>query len=419
MAFSQKILTVGAQPVKQAIVAAVIPCISGLCLFLGHIRQEILFVEWIFLQFPIKVSTGELLGEQRKFRVVKRDGSFPKRLHLIGFCADVDRTAQGNLIPAGAAEPLHDCFTALRCPCGQGGNKDIMVAPHPVGVVLQPVSGKAAHFHSANPRDGAGGQGQSQLRRKGLGILSIQLIEISHLKQHHMVGVSLLDGVVLHGGRLLALRHLLADKLIFILRHGLRGEVAVFAHQILNTVSDFHPGEIDFRAVSFGEADTLTVVVLMAVSRPGQGVGITACTVLLPQKVRLFLGVVRLLKEAVDPLRPALKVASARKGLVNLVLRDKGHDGGQFRQGGAEGLAGQVQFLQAVQHTTKIVVVKAHDRAIFLIGGKKCPVFVQQSFSEVRVCQKVGKAGLIFRKVQPFCSVGQAGKEIIRVIFPV
>ena len=147
--------------------------------------------------------------------------------------------------------------------------------------------------------------------------------------------------------------------------------------------------------------------------------GVTACAVLLPQEVRLFLGVVQLLKEAVDPLRPALKVASARKGLVNLVLRDKGHDGGQFRQGGAEGLAGQVQFLQAVQHTTKIVVVKAHDRAIFLIGSEKCPVFGQQSFSEVWVCQKVGKAGLIFRKVQPFCSVGQAGKEIIRVIFPV
>ena len=127
----------------------------------------------------------------------------------------------------------------------------------------------------------------------------------------------------------------------------------------------------------------------------------------------------RLLIEAVNPLRPALKVASASKGLVDLVLRDKGHDGGQFCQGGAEGLAGQVQLLQAVQHTTKIVVVKAHDRAIFLIGSEKCPVFGQQSFSEVRVCQKVGKAGLIFRKVQPFCSVGQAGKEIIRVIFPV
>ena len=234
-----------------------------------------------------------------------------------------------------------------------------------------------------------------------------------------MVGVSLLDGVVLHGGRLLALRHLLAGKLIFILRHGLRGEIAVFPHQIFNTLSDFCPGELDFRAVSFGETDTLAVVVLVAVSRPGQGVRMTAYAVLLPQEVRLSLGVVQLLKEAVDPLRPALKVASARKGLVNLVLRDKGHDGGQFRQGGAEGLAGQVQLLQTVQYTTKIVVVKAHDRAIFLIGGKKCPVFVQQSFSEVRVCQKVGKAGLIFRKVQPFCSVGQAGKEIIRVIFPV
>ena len=272
--------------------------------------------------------------------------------------------------------------------------------------MLQPVGGKSAHLHPANPRDGAGGQGQPQLRRKGLGVLSIQLIEVVHLKQHHMVGVSLLDGVVLHGGRLLALRHLLSGKLIFIIRHSLRGEVAVFAHQILNTVSDFHPGEIDFRAVPFGEADTLTVVVLLAVSIPGQGVGMTTCAVLLPQEVRLFLGIVRLLKEAVNSLRPALKVASAGKGLVDLVLRDEGHDGRQLRPGGAEGLAGQVQLLQAIQHTTKIVVVKAHDRAIFLIGGKKCPVFGQQCFSEFRVCQKVGEARLIFRKVQPFCSVG-------------
>ena len=206
--------------------------------------------------------------------------------------------------------------------------------------------------------------------------------------------------------RLPALRHLLAGKFIFVLRHGLRGEVAVFAHQILNTLSDFYPGELDFRAIPLGETDTLAIVVLIAVSRPGQGVGMTTCTVLLPQEVRLFFGVVRLLKEAVDPLRPALKAASAGKGLVDLVLRDKGHDGGQFRQGGAEGLAGQVQLLQTVQHTRKIVVVKPHDRAIFLISGEKCPVFGQQVFSEVRVCQKVGEAGFIFREIQPFCSVG-------------
>ena len=132
----------------------------------------------------------------------------------------------------------------------------------------------------------------------------------------------------------------------------------------------------------------------------------TTCAVLLPQEVRLFLGIVWLLKEAVNSLRPALKVASAGKGLVDLVLRDEGHDGRQLCQGGAEGLAGQVQLLQAIQHTTKIVVVKAHDRAILLIGGKKCPVFGKQCFSEFRVCQKVGEARLILRKVQPFCSVG-------------
>ena len=116
LSLTQKILTVGAQPVKQAIVAAVIPCVSGLRLFL--IRQEILLVEWIFLQFPIKVGTGELLGEQRKFRVVKRDGGFSEGLHLIGFCADIHRAAQRDLIPARAAELLHDRFMALRSSIG-------------------------------------------------------------------------------------------------------------------------------------------------------------------------------------------------------------------------------------------------------------------------------------------------------------
>ena len=114
LSLTQKILTVGAQPVKQAILVAISPCISRLRLFLGRIGEEILLVERIFLQLPIKVGTGELLGEQRKFRVVKRDGGFSEGLHLIGFCADIHRAAQRDLIPARAAESLHDRLTALR-----------------------------------------------------------------------------------------------------------------------------------------------------------------------------------------------------------------------------------------------------------------------------------------------------------------
>ena len=90
-----------------------------------------------------------------------------------------------------------------------------------------------------------------------------------------MVGVSFLDDVVLHGGRFLALRYNLAGKFIFILPHGLRGEIEILTHQILNTLGDFHPGKLNFRAVPFGETDTLAVVVLVAVSRPGQSVGVT------------------------------------------------------------------------------------------------------------------------------------------------
>ena len=118
LAFSQKILTVAAQPVKQAIITAVILFRGLLRLLLGHIGEEILLVERILLQFPVKVGTGELLGEQGKFRVVKRDGGFSEGLHLIGFCADIHRTAQRDLIPARAAELLHDRFMALRSSIG-------------------------------------------------------------------------------------------------------------------------------------------------------------------------------------------------------------------------------------------------------------------------------------------------------------
>lgn len=154
----------------------------------------------------------------------------PDGLHFIGLCADIYRAAQRDVVGPGAIEFLHGHFMALCSPVWQGGNENITATAQAICVVFQPVGRKAAHLHLANPRDRAGGQGQPQLRRNGLGILTINFIEVAYLKQHHMVRVSLFDGVVLHGGRLLALRHGLVSKFSFIRCHGLRRKVAILPH---------------------------------------------------------------------------------------------------------------------------------------------------------------------------------------------
>ena len=189
-----------------------------------------MFIERIFLQLLVKLSTRKLLGKQRKFRVIEGYNIIPDGLYFIGLCADIYRTAQRDVVGPGAIEFLHGHFTTLGIPLGNSGDQNVMATAQAIGVVFQPMGGKAAQLHPANPRDGAGGQGQPQLRRNGLGILSINFIEVAYLKQHHMVRVSLFDGVVLHGGRLLALRHGLVSKFSFIRCHGLRRKVAILPH---------------------------------------------------------------------------------------------------------------------------------------------------------------------------------------------
>ena len=189
-----------------------------------------MFIERIFLQLPIKVGTGKLLGKQRKFRVIECYNIVPDGLHFIGLCANIYRAAQRDVVGPGAIEFLHGHFTTLGIPIGNSGDQNVMAAAQAICVVFQPVDRKAAHLHPANPRDRAGGQGQPQLRRNGLGILSINFIEVACLKQHHMVRVSLFDSVVLHGGRLLAHRHGLVSKFSFIRCHGLRRKVAILPH---------------------------------------------------------------------------------------------------------------------------------------------------------------------------------------------
>ena len=71
-----------------------------------------------------------------------------------------------------------------------------MLGPELFQVLLQPVCRKPAHFHTATDRDSTGDQLQPQLRRGFFGVLAINLEEIAHLIQDHIIWVSLLDTVV-------------------------------------------------------------------------------------------------------------------------------------------------------------------------------------------------------------------------------
>ena len=99
----------------------------------------------------------------------------------------------------------HGIFLALLAALRDSGNGHIMLIPQLFHNLFQPVCRKAAHFHTATTGDSAGSKVESQLRSGGFGILAVQLKEIAHLIQNHIIRVTLFDPVVfpyLRGGLL-------------------------------------------------------------------------------------------------------------------------------------------------------------------------------------------------------------------------
>ncbi len=77
-----------------------------------------------------------------------------------------------------------------------GGDRHIMLGPELYQVLLQPICRKPTHLYTTTARDSTGDQLQSQLRHGFFGILAVQLEEITHLIQDHIIRVALLDAVV-------------------------------------------------------------------------------------------------------------------------------------------------------------------------------------------------------------------------------
>ena len=128
----------------------------------------------------------------------------------------------------------------------------------------------AAHLHTASTGDTAGGQVHIQQPRRLFCILAIQLKEIAHLKQHEVIRVGFLYGVVVIP--CCASRCGLPLKLLKA-RLFLQRQETVFADQLRDTLGDVRPVQLNFRAVLLFQADAFAAVILAAVGCTGYRVG--------------------------------------------------------------------------------------------------------------------------------------------------
>jgi len=198
-----------------------------------------------------------------------------------------------------------------------------------------------AHFHTPGAGDIAGSEIDFKQFRRLFCVLAIQLKEIPHLKQHEVVRVGFLYGVVVIP--CCASRCGLPLKLL-VLCLFLRGQETVFANQLRDTLGDVRPVQLNFRAVLLFQADALAAVILTAVGCAGYRVGASPNAVFVFQEVRLLFGAVFLFEIGVDaPLAP-FNIAAAGQGCGDLVLRNKPLHGGDLRHFGAVLPAGQGQL---------------------------------------------------------------------------
>ena len=268
----------------------------------------------------------------------------------------------------------------------------------------------AAHLHTASTGDTAGGQVHIQQPRRLFCILAIQLKEIAHLKQHEVIRVGFLYGVVVIPccASLCGLPLKLLKARLF-----LRGQETVFADQLRDTLGDVRPVQLDFRAVLFFQADALAAVILTAVGCAGYRVGASPNAVFIFQEIRLLPGAVFLFEIGVDtPLAP-FNIAAAGQGRGDLVLRNEPLHGGDLRHFGAVLPAGQGQLPQTLLDFVRLVVVKAQQAPVLPVVGSELCKIVHEDFAERRVSQPLGKPRRFLRETAA-PHIRQAGEIALR-----
>ena len=228
----------------------------------------------------------------------------------------------------------------------------------------------SAHLHTASAGYRSCGEVEGKQLRRLLCVLAVQLKEIAHLKQHEVIRVGFLYGVVVIP--CCASRCGLPLKLL-VLCLFLRGQETVFADQLGDTLGDVRPVQLNFRAVLLFQADALAAVILTAVGRAGYRMGASPNAVFVFQEVRLLPGAVFLFEIGVDaPLAP-FNIAAAGQGRGDLVLGNKPLHGGDLRHFGAVFPAGQGQLPQTLLDFVRLVVMEAQQAPVLpVVGSELC-----------------------------------------------
>ena len=225
-----------------------------------------------------------------------------------------------------------------------------------------------AHLHTASAGDIAGSEIDFKQFRRLFCVLAIQLKEIAHLKQHEVVRVGFLYGIVVIP--CCASRCGLPLKLL-VLCLFLRGQETVFADQLGDTGGNVRPVQLNFRAVLLFQHDALAAVILTAVGRAGYRVGASPNAVFIFQEIRLLPGAVFLFEIGVDAPLASFNIAAAGQGRGDLVLRNKPLHGGDLRHFGAVFPAGQGQLPQAPLDFVRLVIMEAQQAPVLPVVGSE------------------------------------------------
>src|SRR5699024_2931034 len=155
------------------------------------------------------------------------------------------------------------------------------------------------------------------------------------------------------------------------------------------------------RAAVFFVVQTFSVVAFIAFHCTGQGMGVTANTILMFEKIYLFLIRMGFLEKGENSALTALKSAASGHGGVDLVLRDKLLDRRYFRQLRGKGGARQGQILQVLPNFFGFMVVEAQQIPILLVGRPEGSIFFRKVLAKLRAFQLFGEPCRFLRETAP------------------
>ena len=170
----------------------------------------------------------------------------------------------------------------------------------------------------------------------------------------------------------------------------LRRQVAIQPDQVLNPLDCLGPAEIDVRTIPLLVMKSLSVIGFVAVCGTGKRRRMPAISILLFEKICIFLGAMRLGEILIDTGFARGKAASMRDGFRQLIVRNERQHLRDLRHGGRKLTARHgVLVHQHIQFINE-VITEPHQAGRFLAGSAEILVLSQHGGHQGRVSQSIG-----------------------------